>query len=191
MSYVIHFVMSFLLWVLLVWPFRVGVLTLLCMPLHWAMPGSSPATGPVLEPGAAQSLICGLLVATLVAGVFGRMFPRNPGRLLNPARYLWLAAYVPTFLWACLMANLDVAYRVLHLRLPIRPGIVKVRTTIRSDMGKFILANSITLTPGTLSVDFVGQDLYIHWINVSGDSPQARAQIILGQFEGILKKVFD
>ena len=190
MSYAIQFVMCYLLWVLLVWPFKVGLSHLLWAILAWPFVGAA-VPGGVWAPGAPQDLVAGVLVAALAALIFGRVFPRHGGRVLNPLRYLWLLVYIPVFAWACLMANLDVAYRVLHLRLPIRPGIVKVRTCLKSEMGRFILANSITLTPGTMVVDIVGQDLYIHWINVSTDSAELRAEIILGQFEGILKKVFD
>jgi multicomponent Na+:H+ antiporter subunit E len=169
MSYAIQFLMSYLLWVLLVWPFGKDGLV----------------------PGGGQDLLAGLAVAALCAGVFGRTFPRHPERLLSPVRYLYFLVYLPVFVWACLMANLDVAYRVLHLRLPIRPAIVKIRTSIKSEMGKFILANSITLTPGTLTVDVVGQDLYIHWINAVTESPELRAELIAGRFEDLLKRIFD
>jgi multicomponent Na+:H+ antiporter subunit E len=190
MSYAIQFLMCYLLWVLLVWPFKVGALQVLGALLAWPFVDAAVPDG-VWLPGAGQDLIAGAMVAGLAALFFGRFFPRHGGRILNPLRYLWLAVYLPIFAWACLVANLDVAYRVLHLRLPIRPAIVKVRIGLKSEMGRFILANSITLTPGTLSVDLVGPDLYIHWINVSTDSPQLRAEMILGQFEGLLKKVFD
>lgn len=210
MKYVCMFVMSLLLWLLLVWPFRGGVADV----LRAAVPGTAasatsveedafeaaPAGSPaslkrekrgLFAPGAGQDLLAGVLVAVLAAALFGRNFPMHAGRLLHPARYLWLLLYLPVFVWACVLANLDVAYRVLHLRLPIKPAIVKVRTSLRSDMGKFILANSVTLTPGTLSVDIVGQDLYIHWINAREGSPQERAEMILGRLEAILKRVFE
>jgi multicomponent Na+:H+ antiporter subunit E len=169
MSYAIQFVMSYLLWVLLVWPFAAGG----------------------LAPGASQDLVAGIFVAGLAAAVFGRVFPKHGSRLLDPVRYFYGLVYLLVFGWACFVANLDVAYRVLHLRMPIRPAIVKVRTSIRSDMGKFVLANSITLTPGTLSVDIVGQDIYIHWINAVTDSPELRAELIVGRFEDLLKRMFD
>ncbi|MDD5778969.1 MAG: Na+/H+ antiporter subunit E, partial [Candidatus Thermoplasmatota archaeon] len=62
-------------------------------------------------------------------------------------------------------ANLDVAYRVVTGR--IRPGIVKISPGLKSDTALTMLANSITLTPGTLSVDLdEDNNLYVHWINV-------------------------
>jgi multicomponent Na+:H+ antiporter subunit E len=64
-------------------------------------------------------------------------------------------------------ANLDVAYRVITMN--IRPGIIRVHTGLNTDLGIFMLANSITLTPGTLTVgiDEETNDLFIHNINVA------------------------
>ena len=186
MSYVVQFLMCYTLWVLLVWPFRVGIGGLVL----WAGSGFEGGLA-VMAPGAGQDLLAGILVAGLAAVLFGHVFPRHPERILHPMRYLWFLEYVPVFVYACVLANLDVAYRVLHLRLPIRPGIVKVRTTLKSEMGRVILAHTIALLPGTLVIDMVGQDMYVHWINVSAESPQQRADIILGRFEDILKRVFD
>ena len=58
-------------------------------------------------------------------------------------------------------------------------------------MAKTILANSITLTPGTLTVDIVDQDYYIHWICVPEGDPEQHAKMIVGRFEWIIRKVFE
>jgi multicomponent Na+:H+ antiporter subunit E len=84
-----------------------------------------------------------------------------------------------------------VAYRVLHPDVPIRPGIVKVSTTLETRLARTFLANSITLTPGTLTVDIDGQDLYVHWIYVHTDDPEEQTRQIVRRFEGFLKKVFE
>ena len=67
-------------------------------------------------------------------------------------------------------ANFDVAYRVITGK--INPGIVKISPDLKTDLGITMLANSITLTPGTLSVDIDEDrnDLYIHWINVKKEA---------------------
>jgi multicomponent Na+:H+ antiporter subunit E len=88
-------------------------------------------------------------------------------------------------------ANVDVAYRVLHPRMPIRPGIVKIRTRIKSEAGRVFLANSITLTPGTLSVDLSGDVLYIHWIYVRETDMGKATEAIIGRFESLIMKIFD
>ncbi len=97
------------------------------------------------------------------------------------------------FLWECFKANLDVAYRVLHPQLPIYPGIVKVRTKLTTDTALTFLANSITLTPGTMSVDIDKDNgiLYIHWIDVKTKDVESATKIIVDRFEKVLKKIFD
>jgi len=71
-------------------------------------------------------------------------------------------AYVPWLLWEIVKANLDVARRILDPRLPISPRIIKVRAGQRHDITRVIYANSITLTPGTVSVDTDGDEITIH-----------------------------
>jgi len=99
--------------------------------------------------------------------------------------------YFFIFIWACIKANLDVAYRVLHPAMPIKPGIVKVKTELKSEFARTILANSITMTPGTISVDIIGDYLYIHWIYVRSEDPEVYTHIISGQFEKFIKKIFE
>ncbi|MCM8757321.1 MAG: Na+/H+ antiporter subunit E, partial [Candidatus Omnitrophica bacterium] len=100
--------------------------------------------------------------------------------------------YLPVLFYACLVANLDVAYRVLHPRLPIRPGIVKVKTRLKSKSGRTALANSITLTPGTMSVEVTDDGfLYIHWINVQSRDIEETTRLIVERFERILERIFE
>lgn len=109
-------------------------------------------------------------------------------------RILWFLCYVPVFLWECLKANVDVAYRVLHPKLPIRPGTVAVKVNLKSDIGLTFLANSITLTPGTTSVDIDKEKgiLYVHWIYVrDGYLEGNKALPVVERFENILKRVFE
>ena len=88
--------------------------------------------------------------------------------------------------------NASHAYRILHPRLPIRPGIVKIRTTLRSTTARTVLANAITLTPGTLTVEFVdGGCLYVHWINVRTTDPEEAKERIAGPLERIVQRIFE
>ena len=75
--------------------------------------------------------------------------------------------------------------------MPIKPGIVKVKTGLKSELAKTMLANSITMTPGTLSVDIDGQYLYIHWIYVRATEVEEASQRIVGRFEPLLARIFD
>ena len=138
-------------------------------------------------------LIIGAAVALLVAAVVGDLFPDGPRHWYNPVRVFWALVYLPVFFWYVIEANLDVAYRIVHPERPIRPGIVKVQTALKSEVAKTFLANSITLTPGTLSVDIAGQTLYVHWINIRPDEAERERETarIVGRFEGMLRRIFE
>ncbi|MBN1434129.1 Na+/H+ antiporter subunit E [Candidatus Fermentibacterales bacterium] len=141
-----------------------------------------------------QHLVIGVLVSVLVAAAAGDLFVRRPHLLRHPARYFYfLFAYLPLLLWEIVRANLDVAMRVLNPALPIRPGIVKIRSKLRSETGLTFLANSITLTPGTMTVDVDAESgtLYIHWIAVRSTDPEEATKAIAGRFEPLLLKIFE
>ncbi len=106
-------------------------------------------------------------------------------------RYFWALLYLFIFLWECLKANLDVAYRVVHPGLPIKPGIVKVKSNLTSDIARVFLANSITMTPGTITVDIIDDNFFIHWIYVHSKDPEVYTHKILGRFEKFLKRIFE
>ncbi len=115
-----------------------------------------------------SELVMGVLLAILTGLIARNFLCRSKSfRLLDPLRLLQLLVYVPgPFFLELTKANLDVAYRVITMK--IRPGIIRVHSGLKTDLGIFMLANSITLTPGTLSVgiDEETNDLFIHNINV-------------------------
>ena len=76
--------------------------------------------------------------------------------------------YAPWLLKEIVVANIDVTRRILHPRLPIRPTIVRVRASQKGDLGRVIYANSITLTPGTVSVDMEGDRITVHALSHEG-----------------------
>ena len=102
------------------------------------------------------------VIVTAVAGPRLRIFA---GLRFSPMAPVSLILYLVAFLAALVRANLDVARRVLSPSLPIRPGVVTVRTGLQSSLGKLLLANSITLTPGTLTVDVQDDLILVHWID--------------------------
>jgi len=113
-------------------------------------------------------LIAGGVISLIVAAISRNYFCRmGDYRMANPLRWVILGFYavIPFFIEMA-HANIDVAYRVITGR--IRPGIVKLSTGLETDFGVLLLANSITLTPGTLTVgiDEETNDLYVHMINI-------------------------
>ena len=118
-----------------------------------------------------EELIIGAILAAIVAAIVRKVFPAKNLRLLNPKRWCLLLAYIIwPFFPAMAKANIDVVYRVITGR--INPGIVKISPKLKTDAGLTMLANSITLTPGTLSVDVDEEtnDLYVHWIGVKKEA---------------------
>ena len=76
-------------------------------------------------------------------------------------------AYLPWLLWEILRANLHVARVVLSPGLPVRPQLIRVQATQNTDVGRAIFANSITLTPGTVSLDVRDGTILVHALDDS------------------------
>jgi multicomponent Na+:H+ antiporter subunit E len=129
-----------------------------------------------------QELLAGALVALVVTLVAGPRLAILSGLRLTPAAPLHLARYLGHFAVALVRANLDMARRVLSPSLPIRPAVVEVRTALRSTLGRLLLANSITLTPGTLAVDVRDDRILVHWVDCApeADLEAATAAIAAG-----------
>lgn len=78
-----------------------------------------------------------------------------------------LALYCLSLIWQIVLANLQLARIVLHPRLPIQPGIVRFNPGLKTDLSKTLLANSITLTPGTLTIDIQGDEFTVHSLTLA------------------------
>jgi multicomponent Na+:H+ antiporter subunit E len=167
MRRVIYFAVALIIWVVGAWPFVDGRIDV-----------------PVL--------IAGVIASVIVAVLFHEILPKEHHVFISPVRVFWFLVYVPVFFYYVLKANLDVVYRALHPKMPINPGIVKIKTVLKSDSGITALANSITLTPGTLTVDLTDDGyLYVHWINVKSDDIEAATEYIARRFEWFLQKIFE
>ena len=135
-------------------------------------------------------LICGVLVC-LITSLFGvRMYSRLGFPSLSIKMVLFFHIYMIVLFGEIIKANFDVAYRVIHPKMPIRPGIVVIKTHLKSDIAKTILANSITLTPGTFTLDVIGDELLIHWINVKAEDIDEATNLIGHRFEKYLRVIF-
>jgi multicomponent Na+:H+ antiporter subunit E len=159
--------MAFVIWILLTWPFADGKIDI-------------------------QVVVAGLIASIMVALLVHEILPKEHRVFISPLRLFWLLVYLPVFFYYMVIANLDVLYRALHPKMPIRPGIVKIKTNLKTESGITALANSITLTPGTLTVDLTDDGfLYIHWINVKSDDIEQATKLISQKFEWFLKRIFE
>ncbi len=137
--------------------------------------------------------LVGIFVVGCVALLTADMFLKRTEFFTHGKRYTWFIYYMLIFAWECFKANIDVAYRVIHPDMPINPGIVKVKTSLKSETGLTFLANSITLTPGTLTVDIDKENgsLYVHWIDVKNKDVKGATEKIVKKFEKILTEIFE
>lgn len=167
MRRLIYFVLAFIIWVMLTWPFADGKIDI-------------------------QVVIAGVIASAIIAILFHEILPKEHLVFISPVRIFWALVYIPVFFYYMMKANLDVVYRALHPKMPIKPGIVKIKTILKTESGITALANSITLTPGTLTVDLTDDGfLYVHWINVKSDDIEEATRLIARRFEWFLKRIFE
>lgn len=163
------FVISLVFWLMLAWPV-------------------SPVDGHLLI----GDIAVGVLVAAFVALVMHEIIRVRFIRLVNPRSWFWLFVYMFVFFYYVIKGGLDVSYRVLHPRMPIRPGIVRIKSKLKTETGRSALANSITLTPGTLTIDVTDNGIfYVHWINVLSTEDEVAAKYVLRRFEWFIQRIFE
>ncbi|MBQ7556545.1 MAG: Na+/H+ antiporter subunit E [Lachnospiraceae bacterium] len=147
-----------------------------------------------------QVIVAGLVVSAAVSLFSARFFIHEKAfHLCNPARLVNLIFYcVCIFPVELVKANVDMAFRALSPALRINPGIVRVPVDLKSEYGQAMLADSITLTPGTVTMAAVkdGEDgdrtcFYIHWINVESQEPEEAGEKIKGNMERAIRRIWE
>ncbi len=139
---------------------------------------------------ALHELVAGAIATMLISLFTIPLFTCCTFKLLSPKSIFYMSYYLVVFLRELIKSNFDVARRVITPSLPINPGIVKFKTKLPTDFAKMVLANCITLTPGTLTIDVIDDTFYIHWIDVKTTNPEEAFIEIAETFEKILLKIF-
>ena len=137
-----------------------------------------------------QEFSVGILISFILSLILHKNYIELGLPPLSIKRIAFSIVYIVVLFKEIIKANFDVAYRVIHPKLPIKPGIVVIQTTLKQDIAKMILANSITLTPGTFTLDILGDNLLIHWINVHSENTDEATKIIGEKFEKYLRVIF-
>ncbi|MBN2625455.1 MAG: Na+/H+ antiporter subunit E [Spirochaetales bacterium] len=127
-----------------------------------------------------QELVLGAVLALLASWVSLKIAPQDPGERLSFRNWL---LYVPTLFIEIVLANISIARLVLSPKININPGIVKIPTKLKSDRKKWFLAQAITLTPGTVTLDILDDYLLVHWIDIEGSDSEEQGRIIKEKFE--------
>lgn len=129
------------------------------------------------------NIFVGLGISFSVALLYVKMFSHSKMEMINP---YYLFIYFLVLVKNLILSNLHIAKRVLSPDMKLNPAIVAVKTELKSDWKKLLLANSITLTPGTLTLDIKDDTLFIHLLECK--DMDAKEQITQ-EFEAIIKKI--
>jgi multicomponent Na+:H+ antiporter subunit E len=124
--------------------------------------GPEPAPLPVF-----RSFVFGLVVGTPVAYVFRRLYEEEIDVRRSTASFPYVFLYAAVFTKEIIVANLDVAYRVVSPEMPLEPQVIFVPLRVQTSLGVTTIANSITITPGTVTLDHDPDEngLYVHTID--------------------------
>jgi multicomponent Na+:H+ antiporter subunit E len=167
--------------VLLKWKIVRITLTTIYLLVGWLL-----FTGTV----APYSLMMGFLFSLLIAmGTYSLFIHEKEAdkRSLLPHVHL-LGIYLLVIIFKMYVASFKVLFNIT--RGDINPRIVHFRTRLKSDLARVILANSITLTPGTITVHLDDDHLIVHWLDAKTTHSKRAGEMIKGQIESLLKRIF-
>ncbi|WP_461864642.1 Na+/H+ antiporter subunit E [Thermococcus sp.] len=167
---------------------RIILTWMVLLPFWLVVSGNSRPANVAI--GAATTLIISSLMRDMLT-----LDVRSKGNILQKGLYfmlVWAPQLAVIMMFRILESSVRVARNVMFM--DINPGIVKIKTDLNSDTGITVLANSITLTPGTLTLDVrrkLGETyLYVHWIDVETLNREKAGEEIKGDIEEWLKKIF-
>ncbi len=146
-----------------------------------------------------RELVLGAIVAAAAAWFSGRFFVHeNPAHMFSPVRIASLLVYcLIVFMWELIKANLNMVKLVFSPKMNFKPGIIRVPGSekITSMYGLAMVANSITLTPGTITLDLSEDEngrnyYYVHWIDVTETDREKAGEIIKGTMEKWIGRIW-
>ncbi len=129
------------------------------------------------------NILVGVGVSFSISLLYIKIFKHSEFEFINP---FWLLVYILILVKNLVISNIQIAIRVLSKDMNLKPKIVTVKTELKSDWKKLLLANSITLTPGTLTLDIKDDTLFIHVIEYNSIEDKEK---ITKEFEDIIAKI--
>ena len=126
----------------------------------------------------------GIIASLIVAYLSHDIFIGKSDLKTEVGRVFRFIVYVPWLLWEIVLANVEIAYLVLNPKPLVDPQIVRFKPDLKTDLGVVTLANSITLTPGTVTVEANKEEFVIHAI-----WQKSAEGIISGEMQRKVKKI--
>jgi multicomponent Na+:H+ antiporter subunit E len=135
-------------------------------------------------------LVAGSLVSAALAYAFGSSgYVWNDIRWTPQAAYHFIA-YTAVFAVELVRANINMLRYVYSPRIDIKPAVIKVKTRLKTPIGRLALVNSIALTPGSLVLAIEGDTIFIHWLDLPTTDPDEAKRLLVDPFERHLEVVF-
>lgn len=126
----------------------------------------------------------GVVASLIVAYLSHDIFIGKADLKTETGRVFKFIVYIPWLLWEIILANVEIAYLVLSPKPLVDPQIVRFKNDLKTDLGIVTLAHSITLTPGTVTVDANREEFVIHAI-----WQKSAEGIISGEMQRKVKKI--
>ena len=128
------------------------------------------------------NIVVGLIISFSISYVYTK---NRKDKVIKIDPY-WFCRYILVFVKNLILSNIKIAKRILSKDMRLAPKIVEVETKLTEDWKKLLLANSITLTPGTLTLDVKGNILQIHVIEFHENMDKYE---IIKEFEEVIEKI--
>jgi len=167
-------------------PIRKWRLTRLAFTSAYLMVGWLLFTGSIEPASLAIGFGFSLLIAALTYPLFFEE-QEVERRSVLPRVHL-LGVFVLVLFFKMYVASFQVLWNLLRGR--VNPRIVHFRTRLKSDTARVMLANAITMTPGTITIDLDQDHLIVHWLHARTLHSRYAGKLIKGTFESILKRIW-
>lgn len=129
-------------------------------------------------------LFSGIISSLIVSYMSHDLLIKNVDTKISLIKTIRFIKFLPWLLWQIVLANIDLAIRTLNPKMPINPRLIKFNNNLKTDLGMVILANSITLTPGTVTIDVNKNEYLVHII-----SEKAAQSLISGEMQARVKAI--
>ncbi len=129
------------------------------------------------------SVLVGMGVSAGISLLYILLYPKEDFDFVHP---VWLIAYGFVLIKNIIISNIYLTKILMRKDLNLSPAIIAIPTTLKSDWQKLLLANSITLTPGTLTLDIEDNMLFIHIIEYEEGMDRTK---IISEFERVIRRI--
>jgi multicomponent Na+:H+ antiporter subunit E len=140
-----------------------------------------------LDPG---SVLAGIISSLLVSALTFRIFvdETEAGRRAHLPRMHVFGLFVLLLVFNMYVASFRVLWKII--KGDINPRVVHFRTRLKTEIARVALTSSITLTPGTITLDLTEDHLVVHWLDAQTTHSRYAGKLIAGMYEKLLRRVW-